>query len=481
MARSGAPGRGFRFTRGAVRALLAAFFRDVESTGTEHVPDDRGAVIVSWHPNALVDPALILVTCPRPVFFGARHGLFRVPLLGALMRVMGTVPVYRAQDPTGMDTNTRRTANRSSLAGLAERVAAGDCATLFPEGESHDRPHPTELKSGAARLYYAARDSAGPRPVILPVGLHYERKRMFRSRALVWYHRPIEIPVELDRDLRPDASSSERERLARELTEVVDSVLQDVVHATEDWETHRILHRGRKILHFERAHREGKDPGEPRVAEQAVGFRRIRAAYYRRREENPAGVATLRRSVEAYDEDLRALGLEDQHLDRAPQGRTWGLVFWLLAQVVLVFLLFPPLLVVGYLVNGPPAVLVALLSRLGKRPKDVASLKILLGAVLFPAAWVVAAFLAARAHLSLHARYPALPDTPILAGLVLGLSAFLGGLVALRYARLARETWRALRVRLTRARRADTVRRLRRERARLYDAMLALARGAGSS
>ena len=46
---------------------------------------DGGGILVSWHPNGMIDPALIFETFPRAVVFGARHGLFKVPVLGAMM------------------------------------------------------------------------------------------------------------------------------------------------------------------------------------------------------------------------------------------------------------------------------------------------------------------------------------------------------------------------------------------------------------
>src|SRR5262245_47265650 len=67
------------------RTLVRLFFREIEVTGLENVPLDRGGVIVSWHPNGLIDPGLILTQFPRKVVFGARHGLFKWPLLGMLL------------------------------------------------------------------------------------------------------------------------------------------------------------------------------------------------------------------------------------------------------------------------------------------------------------------------------------------------------------------------------------------------------------
>ena len=54
------PARGFRALRGLLWILLRVFFRQVEVEGPELLPADRGVILVSWHPNGLVDPALIL-------------------------------------------------------------------------------------------------------------------------------------------------------------------------------------------------------------------------------------------------------------------------------------------------------------------------------------------------------------------------------------------------------------------------------------
>ena len=73
--------RPYAILQAFLRLLVRCFFREVHVVGAENVPLDRGGVLVSWHPNGLVDPGLILTSFPRPVVFGARHGLFMWPLL----------------------------------------------------------------------------------------------------------------------------------------------------------------------------------------------------------------------------------------------------------------------------------------------------------------------------------------------------------------------------------------------------------------
>ncbi|MEC7524009.1 MAG: 1-acyl-sn-glycerol-3-phosphate acyltransferase [Myxococcota bacterium] len=461
--------------------LLRFFFRQVEVTGTEHIPRDGGGILVSWHPNGMIDPALIFETFPRQVVFGARHGLFRVPVLGHLMRAIGTVPIFRAMDAKKLDERARRAANARSLDALAERVAQGSFSCLFPEGDSHDEPHLLALKTGVARFYYRSRElmkDGAPPPVIIPVGLHYDEKRLFRSSVLVTYHPPMELPPGLDvtpDPEEPEETTRERQRL---LTDAIDHVLREVVHATESWDIHRLMHRARKIVRAERASRTDSELEKPTMEEKMRAFSRIWAGYYQRLESHPEEVAALKARVREYDRDLRALEMEDHELDRGPPILNPWIAVLLGLQVLLVYFLLPPILVFGVIVNAPPALALWLVTRAAaKRKKDEASIKVLVGAVLFPLTWIGLGVAAGVGHAMAHEMYGGIPDTPIAAGLLVTSLSFLGGAIALRYVRLARETARAVRVRLTRERRRMTVARLQVDRSELHDGLVALARG----
>jgi len=464
-----------------VRALVRSFFRRVEVAGLDELPDDRGGILVAWHPNGMVDPGLILATFAHQVVFGARHSLFHWPGLGALMRALGSVPIRRASDTADMDPEVRRQANLGSLDALARRVAAGSFSCLFPEGRSHDAPHAVDLKTGAARFYYRSRQlmAAGePPPALIPVGLHYDAKRDFRSSALVAYHGPIELPPELDVTPPADEPEERARDRCRALTAEIDRILEHTVMATESWDLHFLMHRTRKLVRAERARRAGSDPGKPAMLERTLGFARVWEAYRERLRTDPDRVEALRARIEEYDEDLRALRIEDHELDRNPRLASPLLGAILLLQVAAVYLLLPPLLLVGYMVNLPVAIGLWVLTRmLSRKRKDEATIKVLFGAVAFPISWIAAGALTMWTHHRMQALFPAIPDAPVLAGLFVVLLGVLGGIVALRYVRLVRETARAVRVRLTRARRRAALVRLRRERAELFEAVMAMAEG----
>jgi 1-acyl-sn-glycerol-3-phosphate acyltransferase len=463
-----------------LRGAVKAFFRRVEVGGTDNVPREGGGLVVSWHPNGLVDPGLILTQFPRPIVFGARHGLFKYPMLGVLLQEIGTVPIYRAIDMGASSPDARRKANRKSLEALAARVAEGSFSALFPEGVSHDEPGLQVLRSGAARLFYRARQltpEGRPKPVVIMAGLHYDDKQMFRSNALVTFL-SLSLPEELDVTPEGDIDSDEVRELGRKLTLHIETALRDVVHATDSWELHDLMHRTRRLVRAERARRAGADPGRTTIGERVLGFARVRAGYYDMLRREPDAVASMTKRVGDYDKDLRALGLEDYDLDRDPELPNSWLAALLGIQMLAVFLLLPPLVVVGYLVNLPTAGLLVLAAKAGaKKKKDKATVKLLLGTLLYPLTWILAGVGAAAAHHQLHVAFPSIPDTAALAGIAIALLGALGGAAALRYWRVARETARAVRVRLTRRRYRLSVARLRKERARLHDAVTQMVEG----
>ncbi len=469
----------YRFGIGWLRALLRAFFRRVEVTGLGNLPETGGGIFIAWHPNALVDGALILSQFPGRIVVGARHGLFRWPILGSLMRAFGAVPVYRRQDfPAGTD-ESRREANEKSIEAMAASVASGAFALLFPEGQSHDEPFPTELRTGAARLYYRARGLAGngaQAPVIVPVGLHYDRKHLFGSSALVSFHPPLEIGEGLEDPPPEQASDDQKRSRYRALTDELERALREVVHATESWDLHHAMHRARKLLRAERAHRTGASLERPDMKERVLVFSRLWAGYNDRAQTHPEEVREIVRRIQAYDADLRALGIEDHELYGGRPLLSPRLALSAFLQALLVYFVLPPILLVGYVVNLPAAGLVWLVSRWGAaEPKDVASLKLIAGAIAFPLLWFGVALLVAWGDTRLSELYPRFRGAPVLTGALAFTMSAVGAMVALHYQRIARQTVRAVRVRLTRWRRSSTLELLRAERASLYDALRKLA------
>ncbi|HKX45300.1 MAG TPA: 1-acyl-sn-glycerol-3-phosphate acyltransferase, partial [Planctomycetota bacterium] len=122
-----------------VRLATRLFYRQ-ERLGRA-VPADGPALLVANHPNGLLDPALVLSVTERDVLFLGKEPLFRMPVVGWLVRRLGVVPVHRAQD--GADTAQ----NAAAFAAVHVALEHGGVVALFPEGRAHDEPSLQRLKT----------------------------------------------------------------------------------------------------------------------------------------------------------------------------------------------------------------------------------------------------------------------------------------------------------------------------------------------
>lgn len=468
-----------------LRLVLGSFFRSIRVQGLENVPQDRGGILVSWHVSGVIDPALMVATFPRQVAFGARHGLLKIPLIGTLMKEMGTVPIYRAEDLADLSPEQRRAQNAGSLDALAQAVAQGKFAALFPEGETHDNPYLSPIKSGAARFYYRARQlqkmraetEGDPAPVILPVGLFYDNKTLWRSDVLVVFHPPMVLPAELDFDPPPQATPEELIAPGRALRDLIEEQLKASVHATESWELHGLMQRSASVVRAERALREGAE-GSADFAERVAGVGRIWEGHRVLEQRDPKVLQTLLERMSRYDADLRALGLEDSDLDGAPSLFSPSMVFLLLLQLAGLVLVMPPLLIIGFVVNWPATVIGwAATKKFSRSPRDDATVKIMVGTFTYPLSWLCAGLGAWFFADWMQGHVDGMPQAAWLVGLLVGVLGLLGGMAMLRYLRGVRETWRSLRVRLTRARSRVALARLKVERAELYELLMAAQDG----
>jgi 1-acyl-sn-glycerol-3-phosphate acyltransferase len=123
-----------------IDALLRVLFT-YQSEGADQVPARGPAVVAANHPSYL-DPILISIDVSRPIHFMAWDALFKVPLLGPLMRMFGAFPV-----------DIRPGKGREAYARAKALIEAGEIVGVFPEGKrSRTGWMEPALREGAARL-----------------------------------------------------------------------------------------------------------------------------------------------------------------------------------------------------------------------------------------------------------------------------------------------------------------------------------------
>ncbi len=362
-----------------VRLILRIFFRRVEVMGTERLPLGHPMVLVANHVNSLVDPLFLLGALPvRPRTLAASF-LWKNPLARPWMDWAGAIPVYRQQDK--VDTAQ----NEQTFLRCHELLSQGGAIALFPEGKSHSEPALQPLKTGLARIVLGAeRRYPGTGTRIVPVGLTFDEKQTFRSRALVQVGKPIDPAPEilLDRDDNAAAVLS--------LTSRVSEALEKVTLNFLSWEDARLIARAAEIYGRE----EVEMPGRRRLAEAFPIQQALIEGFEDLRQRFPERVAAVALAVRTYDRLLAAVGLRD---DQVAAAYPFSPVARFVGRTLLRLLIHFPLAVVGTVLNGPSYWLVKPIAHLIVRrlPDKIATIKLFVAILLFPLTWIAEAALAA--------------------------------------------------------------------------------------
>jgi len=138
--------RGWRlFTRIILHPLLRLLMR-YRWAGKENVPKTGGIILAPNHLSYADWPAIAVFSdsyARRYPVFMIKSPVFEVKFIGALLRKVGQLPVYRGRGDAGL-----------VLKQAEQALAGGACVIVYPEGTASRDPDlwPMVGKTGAARL-----------------------------------------------------------------------------------------------------------------------------------------------------------------------------------------------------------------------------------------------------------------------------------------------------------------------------------------
>lgn len=341
-----------------LRLCIRIFFRRIEILGAEMIPAGRPVVFAVNHPNGLVDPLFLLCFVPSPVSFLAKAPLFRYPVIGWIVRIFDAIPVYRKQDDT-------TGSNRETFDRAREVLRHGGSIAIFPEGTTHDDSRLRELKTGAARIALGA---ALPDLMIVPTGIYYTQKHVFRSSALVLYGTPIAVdPASTDENGEPPVPEVEQ------LTAAIEERLHDVTLQADSRVALDLVARAEDVF-------SGDD--EQPLAQEFDLRRRFIDGYRYLREHDPARLERLQWRLTQFESELQRARLDVHDLrPRVDAGRLFR---------VLVLL---PVAIVAGAINFPTYLLVhALAKRFSKGEGNmIATVKFLAALLMYPLTYALLA------------------------------------------------------------------------------------------
>ncbi|GAA3938382.1 lysophospholipid acyltransferase family protein [Hymenobacter algoricola] len=365
-----------------VQVALRVFFRRLEIRHRERLDLPGPLLLVSNHPNTLMDPLVVAANRRAPISFLAKSTFFKNPVSKAIFTSGNCIPIYRRQDAesgdAGVTPEELAQRNEAAFGQCYDHFDRGGVIQIFPEGTSVSERRLRPLKTGAARICLGAEArhdfTLGVR--ILPIGINYFDPSRFRSDVFVNIGQPIRVAD------YAQAYHSDPDAAADALTEEIRRRLEQRLIITRDAAEDEL------VLQIERTFGEHLVPDdEETLYDNFLLSRTLLDAVPYFEKHAPARLTELRDKLSTYLLDLDRLRLTDEAL-AASKGRGQR---WARATVSGLKLgLGLPLYLYGLLNNYLPYILPSLIARRATKDLEfVAPIMMVTGIITFGLSYAV--------------------------------------------------------------------------------------------
>ena len=156
--------------------------------GKENIPQNDCFIMVSNH-GSLLDPPILGHAVGRNISFMAKSELFKIPMLGFIIKACGAYPVRRGI----VDKNTIKTA--------CEKLSKNNCIGIFIDGTRQKNGLVNKPKQGAALLAFKNQK------ILLPVAI-INSHRLIRfkffipifTKLIIKVGKPVPPPLKGSKD-----------------------------------------------------------------------------------------------------------------------------------------------------------------------------------------------------------------------------------------------------------------------------------------
>lgn len=229
-----------------------------------------------------------------------------------------------------------------------DRLRGGGAVGIFPEGGSHDRTELLPLKAGVAVMALGALAAEPDSNLkIIPCGMNYFHAHKFRSRAVIEFGTPIEVPKKLVELYR----NGDRREAVGQLLETIYQSLVAVTVTSPDYDTLMLIQAARRLYN---------PTGRILPLPMVVELNRRLVKGYTHYKDDPR-VVSLQKSVLSYNKQLRYLNIRDHQVEYANHSipKVIFLLLYRLAKIPLLsigvlpgLVLFSPVFVASKIISN---------------------------------------------------------------------------------------------------------------------------------
>ncbi|WP_318347132.1 1-acyl-sn-glycerol-3-phosphate acyltransferase [Aquipluma nitroreducens] len=367
---------GYEIIRIYVRFGFWLTHKRIVVTGRHLIPKGKPVIFAPNHQNALMDPLALVCTNSHQSVWLARADIFKSKRVGAILKYLKLLPVYRIRD--GKDNLSN---NEEIFAQVIQLLENNQTIALFPEaahsGKRQMLPHKKAIPRIA--LEAEAKNDFKLDLQIVPVGITYSHYWKFNRSLIIQYGQPIQVKdYWIDYELNSQKAMLDlRDEIHRKLV----SLILQIDSKTSYPEIENI----RQLVGKEYSKRRYfcKDPSlqlfysEKELVSKLEQLEELQSEHFQNI------IAATRQYFIGIEKD----DISDDQIENAEKA-CWSKVFSSLTLAVLTL----PIFVFGFVFNAIPFVILRTILR--KKVKDVAFLStfnFVGGLILFPLFYLIAA------------------------------------------------------------------------------------------
>jgi 1-acyl-sn-glycerol-3-phosphate acyltransferase len=358
----------YRFLRMIVGTGIRLYYKRIKVKNAQFLEHEGPMIIIANHPNTLMDAWMVGYVCKQPIYYMAKGTFFNSPLKKWVLTGLNMIPINRQ-----VDGKVEGVSNADSFEACYKILEEGKTLVIFPEGNSFPERQLRQLKSGTARIALESekRNNGQLNLKVVPLGIFYSQAEKFRSSVLITIGPGVNVTDHLEL-FRENSSLA-----ARKLTDKFRLILERVLVTTENSDQEVMIEELFHFLH--------KKEDVMNVEKGAAFMQAIKDRIEEIQLVQPYMITEIQQLLQATRWKSEKLKIQADFINRRFRSR----LYLMQVSLSILFLLIGlPLFVYGLIHNYLQYKLTDLLiPRLTKYVEYYAALGVIVGLVLYPAAY----------------------------------------------------------------------------------------------